>query len=50
MKQAVPNYKPTDDELKEFISHYEGRLPDPTHYPQCFLYYWRMWLFKKGKL
>jgi hypothetical protein len=44
--------KPTDKEIQEFLDYWEGRvdLPDPTHYPKVFMYYWKMWLFHKGEL
>jgi len=42
-------YKPTDEELKKFLEDYPD-LPDPTHQPQIFLFYYKIWLWRNNKL
>jgi hypothetical protein len=41
--------KPSDEEIKEFLEEYEDRIPNPTHYPKQFMYYWNMFKFNKQR-
>jgi hypothetical protein len=41
--------RPSDEEIKEFLEEYEDRIPDPTHYPKCFMYYWNLFKYTKER-
>ena len=39
----------SEKEIKEFIDYFGDALPNPEHYPMCFMHYVKLWKFYKER-